>query len=221
LRALGKISPQDFIGTRTRFQRLRDAKLFTGWIEDFFGTKVVISSNTNFAVQVGDEFRFEGFGHHISVVFTAVLDSVGQLSLVDAGRVTTIEGTNARIVEAKRVSFHLTLVGPVRFSASHENLRMRTSDLFAVVADSVGEHEMIVVDVSQGGLGLISGTPLKAKDYVKIRIETRLGPVDATGNVRYCRLDRDRDGMYRVGLQFMDMDRVNRPRWERYLEKAA
>lgn len=218
---MARISAQDFVGTRTRFQRLRDAKLFTGWIEDFFGNKVVVSSNTQFPVAVGDEFRFEGFGHHISVVFQARLESVGQLSLVDAGTVTAIEGTNAQIIEARRVSFHLGLVGPVRFSASKENLRMRSTDLFVTLQEGPVTHEGFAIDVSEGGIGVVCKSRLKAKEFVKVRIETRYGAVEAGGNIRYCLPDKDREGMYRIGVMFMDMDRVNKPRWERYLEKAA
>ena len=65
---MSRINTRDFVGTRARFQRLRDARLFNGWIENFFGSKVEVTTSTEFPVEIGDEFRFEGFGHHLSLI---------------------------------------------------------------------------------------------------------------------------------------------------------
>ncbi|MFX8731524.1 hypothetical protein ABTM48_20090, partial [Acinetobacter baumannii] len=65
---MAKINPRDFIGTRCRLQRLRDAKVLNGWIEDFLSSSVDVATASELNLRVGEEFRFEGFGHHISVV---------------------------------------------------------------------------------------------------------------------------------------------------------
>jgi hypothetical protein len=217
---MSKISAQDFVGTRARFQRLSDAKLFAGWIEDFFGNNVVISTNTNHSVQIGDEFRFEGFGNHIAVVFVARLEAVGKLDLAKESVVTAVEGTNARIVEAKRVRLELQVSSPVRFSASKENLRMLVSDVFTVLNEGERQIEAVVIDVAKQGIGLVSKSNVKPKEYVSVRMETRLGAIEAKGNVRYCTIDKDRVGFYRIGIMFTDMDRVNRPRWDRFISQS-
>jgi len=216
---MAKISAQDFVGTRARFQRIGDAKLFAGWIEDFFGHKVVISTNTNHAVQIGDEFRFEGFGNHIAVVFHAKLEAVAKLDLTNAGVVTAVEGTNARIVEAKRVKLELQVSSPVRFSASNENLRMLAPDVFTVLNEGANQVEGFMIDIAKQGIGFVSKKKVKPKEYVEVRMETRIGTIEAKGNIRYCIPDKDRDGFYRVGIMFTDLDRVNRPRWDRFLSQ--
>jgi hypothetical protein len=218
---MSRISAQDFVGTRARFQRLRDYKLFTGWIEDFFGNKVTVSTNTQQSVEIGDEFRFEGFGHHISVVFTAKLDAIGKLDLVNQGIVTAVEGTNARIVEAKRVKFDLTVSGPVRFSASEEKVRVSTPDIFAAVKFGPYEHQGFLVDVGLEGVGMVLHSKVPVKENVDLKMETRLGSIEAKANVRYCSPDRDRAGMWRIGLLFIEMDRVNKPRWDRFMTEMS
>lgn len=214
---MSRISPHDFVGTRARFQRLRDAKLFTGWIEDFKDNIVTISTNTNHAVQIGDEFRFEGFGPQVAVVFNAKLESIGELDLATQGLITTVEGTNARIVEAKRVKLELFVSSPVRFSASTENLRMQADNTSTVLSFPGGQVAGFTIDIAKQGIGFICQKPLKAQQLVHVRIETKIGPIDAEGCVRYCVPDKDRVGMLRVGVMFTDMDRVNKPRWDRFL----
>lgn len=218
---MGRISAKDFVGTRARFQRLRDAKLFAGWIEDFYGNLVTISTNTNFAVEIGDEFRFEGFGNKVSIVFNAKLQAVGQLDSMAEAKVTSVDGTNVKIVEAKRSKLELSVSSPVRLAASQESLRMQTNEVFVQISESERDYTGFVIDVGQQGIGLVSQFKLNARASVRVVMDTRLGPIEALGQVRYCLPDKDRDGMNRIGIMFTDMDRVHRPRWDRYLSEAA
>lgn len=218
---MGRISAQDFIGTRARFQRLRDAKLFSGWIEDYYGNLVTISTNTNHAVEIGDEFRFEGYGNRVSIVFNAQLTEVGQLDTLCEAKVTSVDGTNIKIVEARRVKLVLHVSSPIRLAASHESLRMMTREIFVKLEVGERDYEGYVIDVAQQGVGLISSQTLKPKSSVRVVMDTRLGPIEALGQVRYCLPDKDREGLMRIGVMFTDMDRVHRPRWDRFLSEAA
>lgn len=215
---MARIGAKDFVGTRCRFQRLRDAKFFTGWIEGFFGNSLEVSCNTDWPVQIGDEFRFEGYGHHISVVFNARLDSVGTLDVGSNGVVTAIEGTSARILEAKRVSFKLTVSSQVRYAVSQESVRMKVNDLYTKVSKGPFSMEAVTVDVSMTGIGIVSKLELVPNEAVEVSVETPFGRVAAMGCVRYCRPDADRKGMFRSGIMFTDLGRVERPRWERFLK---
>lgn len=217
---MSKISAQDFIGTRARFQRLRDAKFFHGWITGFFGNSVEVSTSTDAPVKIGDEFRFEGYGHHISVVFNGRLEEVGELDIMSDGIVTAIAGSNARVLEAKRIALKLTVVSPVRFAASNESVRLKTEDRYTKVKVGIHELEAFTVDVSPNGVGIVLRHPLNPDDCVTASVETPVGVVTGMASVRYCRPDIDRDGFYRVGLMFIDLGRVERPRWERFLKNA-
>lgn len=49
----------------------------------------------------------------------------------------------------------------------------------------------------------------------------RHGVIPAIGIVRYCQEVTDTPGKYRVGIQFKQMDRLDKARWERYVDQAA
>lgn len=217
---MARVGARDFVGARVRFQRVRDAKIFNGWIESFFGNTIEVSTSTEAPVEIGDEFRMEGFGHHISVVFNAKLESVATFDVLSAGAVRAIEGSNARIIEAKQVSFSLTVCSQVRFSVSEESVRMKVGEIFTRVKTSSGDVDGFVVDVGPTGIGTMLRSQLTKGDCVEVVIATNLGDVKAMANVRYSQPDRERKGLFRTGLMFTDMGRIERPRWERFLREV-
>ncbi|MCU0315241.1 MAG: PilZ domain-containing protein [Fimbriimonadaceae bacterium] len=216
---MARINPRDFVGTRARFQRLRDAKIFNGWIENFFGSKLDVVTTTETPVLVGDEFRFEGFGHHISVVFQAKLEGVGTFDMASGGILTAIEGSNAKMIDASRVTLNLAVTSPIRYAASSESVRMMVNDIFSRILVHGSEIEGFTVDVAPNGAGLVTSGKVEPGETVIVIIDTNLGPVKAQAIVRYCRPDKERSGYYRVGLMFVDMGRIERPRWERFLRE--
>ncbi|MBX3113129.1 MAG: PilZ domain-containing protein [Fimbriimonadaceae bacterium] len=219
---MSRISARSFIGTRARFQRLRDAKFFNGWIEDFSGNRLSISTHNQHAVELGDEFRFEGFGHHISVVFNARLDHIGQLDLGAAGAmVSQIEGSNVQVIEACRTTFDFTVTSPIRFAASNESVRMQMPEIYTTIDFEGRTIETFTIDVGPQGIGVILREPLPHHAMVDVTVETRLGAVNAAGCVRYCRKDPDRAGMMRCGIMFTDLGRMEKPRWERFLRDLS
>lgn len=215
---MSKISIDNFVGTRTRFQRLRDAKIFTGWIESYDGMTVGLSTNTNYAVQIGDEFRIEGYGHKVSMIVNTKLLEIGKLDLINEGKVTAVAGTNSRIVEAKRVFLRMGVSGSVRFASSNENVRIKTPQLPVLVQQGVVELQGFCLDVSQHGMSFTTSGQLNANEEIKGQLQTNLGILNCTGNVRYCLPDKDRDGMFRCGIDLDPFDRTTSPKWEAFME---
>ncbi len=218
---MATISAASFVGTRTRFQRLRDAKIFSGWIESCDGDLITLSTNTQAAIQIGDVFRIEGYGHKVSMIVHAQILRVGQLDLKTDGIVAGISGTKSSVIEAKRVTFQMRLSGPARFSASNENVRIKTPLLPVMVKSSQGEIQGFSLDVSMQGLGFTTAAVLIADEDIEAAIQTKYGMLSFRGNVRYCTSDRDRDGMYRCGIHLDPLDRTVSPKWEMLVENPA
>lgn len=202
-------------------QRLQDAKFFTGWIEDFYGNRVTISSNNQHVVEAGQDFRIEGYGHHISVVFQAKLSQHGVFDPSTHGLVLPTERSGARVAEATRCSMELLVTSQIRFSASQESVRMKIPEVYTVIKDAYLKMEGVTVDVAPMGCGIVTRSPLTPNTMVEILLETKLGPVTGLANVRYCTSDRDRGGMFRSGVMFTDLGRVERLRWERFLRELS
>lgn len=215
---MSKISVENFVGTRTRFQRLRDAKLFTGWIESADGALIEVSTLTNFAVTPGDEFRLEGYGHKVSMIVTAKLIEICKIDLESEARVCGIEGSNAKIVEAKRIRLRMEACAPTRFSSTEESLRIKVP-LYPVRIEQGGQsNEGYCVDIGPRGFGLVSFSALSPTVAATAEIVTPKGVVSCSGEVRYCVADKDREGMYRSGVMIQSMERRMAPRWEALLK---
>jgi len=214
---MSKITIDNFVGTRTRFQRLRDAKIFSGWIESYFGSRLELSTNTNHAVQIGDEFRIEGYGHKVSMVVSARLVEIAQLDLLAEGMVTAVAGTNSRIVEAKRVLLRLEVTSPVRFSGSTENVRIKTKSI-PVLLEQGKEFQGFCLDVGAQGFSFTTTEPVAVNEEIRAQLQTNQGVIRCSGNVRYCRLDRDREGMNRCGVHLNPFDRTTGPKWEAFID---
>lgn len=218
---MATISANNFVGTRTRFQRLRDAKIFSGWIEGVDGDLITLSTNTQAAVQIGDVFRIEGYGHKVSMIVNAEILRVGQLNLGKDGLVAGIQGTQSNIVEAKRVSFQMRLSGPVRFASSNENVRIKTPFLPVMIWGGSGESQCHSLDVSMQGLGMTAAVRFVPDEEIRGQVQTKYGVLEFSGNVRYCTSDKDRDGMKRIGIHLNPLDRTIAPKWEQFVEQPG
>lgn len=218
---MARLNPSDFVGSRARFNRMRDAKIFNGWVLDFAGNQIELSTSTDAVVEIGDEFRVEAFGNNISMVFNAEIEDIGTISLETCDVVKESSSAQVKVVSAKQVTFRMRLVGQVKYSWSAESRRKRVDDLKCEVSYKGKELNCIVVDVSQQGLGVISTKKFESGEEFDVAISTKLGPVKGKATVRYCRPDADRPDHFRLGLLLEAMGRVDGPRWARFVEQAA
>ncbi|MFM9873027.1 MAG: PilZ domain-containing protein [Fimbriimonadaceae bacterium] len=214
---MSKITIDNFVGTRTRFQRLRDAKIFSGWIEAYNGSMLDLSTNSNHTMNIGEEFRVEGYGHKISMVVNAKLSEIGKLDLVKEGKLPSVEGTNARTIEAKRDLFRMEVLGSVRFASSSENVRIKTPAIPLLVKQGSNELQGFSLDVSQQGIAFTTSGTLVVNEQVDAQIQTSRGVIVCSGTVRYCLPDKDRVGMCRCALHLDPFDRISAPKWEAFM----
>lgn len=215
---MARVTAQDFVGTRARFQRLSDAKIFNGWIERIFGNKIELSTRTDSTVAAGDQFRVEAFGHFISMVFTAELEETEVYDVISQNYAALEEGGTAT-VQTTRLTFQMGVKSSVRFSASSEPVRVQVPELPICLNQGETNIDGIVVDVAPNGMGVVSPERFEVDQQLEICMETSHGEIKGTCNVRYCKPDIDRDGFYRTGLMFVDLGRIERPRWERFLKQ--
>jgi RNase P/RNase MRP subunit p29 len=211
--AAGKIT---FQNTRVRFQRIKDAKLFNGWVRSLSSRNAVIGTATAVSVVPGESFRFEVFGTGARAVFE--------------GRLEVVSGTN--------LGFAVTT--PVRALPSNEEMRVKTPNLPATVfvtvkpaEDDSGPSDLEtltedvsaargiegqVVDLSANGLGLVTSALFPKGTWLRIQIDTPWGKTDCIGEVRYC---KPMGAMFRLGLRIHAMDRLNRSRFDSLLKKCV
>ena len=207
------------MGTRTRLQRYRDAKIFHGWVEAFTGTTIDVATSTESPLEVGDCFHVEAFGHAVSSTFTAEVDSIRPFDMMYGGQVRSIGNNAIRLIEATRATVRLEITSVIRYSSGLEAVRVRVEDLPATITFKEEDYQVRVVDVSPTGIGLLTAEAWEPGDSLAVQMLTPFGDIAAECKVRYCRKDPGGSTERRIGVQFSVIDRINDQRWQRFLKE--
>jgi hypothetical protein len=187
------VQRKTFINTRARFQRLTDAKLFSGWVRHFGKNTLVVSLTRDGVVKAGDIFIFQVFG---------------------PGSVAMFEAT---VSLAKGQEITLAITNDVRLIRSSEEMRVLVEGMTGTLLYELREHEIMFVDVSDKGAGVLSPRSIPKDATVELHIDTSQGKVICTGEIRYCKLEPKIPGQYRIGMRLTPQNRIDIARWQKLM----
>lgn len=212
---MARISPLDFVGTRTRAQRLADGSMIDSWVEKIYGSRVELETCSHAQFKVGEKFRFELHGKKISAHFDATLVQIHS-SVSNAGQSRPqTQGANALSVEPQFWTLVFAIEGSFRYVNSVQAFRTRTAGtpvtLFHEGKTTSGE----VVDVGPFGFGRHVPADLLPGTLVGFEIQSPVGNINGHATVKNCRKQGE-DG-YRLGAHIEKLGRLDLPRWERYV----
>lgn len=206
---------QSFVNTRARFQRLEDAKLFSGWITGLNAKSAVVTVAGPSDLHPGQHFLFHVFGPEVTAVFQARFE-------VRSGNLLAFG-----------------LEGPIRTRAGCEDMRIRIhgtrATLYAAPLPQDEFDEMSiggcgekdpgielgsaqVVDVSSRGVGILVNLNFRKGDRLRIVLSTAWGPTECIAQVKY---SKGEGSLFRVGLSIEEIDRLNLGRFSRLLQSFA
>jgi len=203
---------QDLVGARASFQRLRDAKILHGWVDGLDGNFVTLKANSAVVLAPGDRFAFRSSCLSGDVAFEATLrqcgsdDGVTLLALASKGRTMLDLEEQTLVFEVDGRITSLPVSGDPRYLCL---------DGTACLGDDGVEASLR--DISPGGLGVLSPSPIRRGESVRISVFTTAGRVVGDAEVRYCRKVGESPEAYRIGLKLGELDRVNRARWNSLL----
>jgi hypothetical protein len=186
-----------YANTRTRLQRLNDAKFFSGWVTDFDEVEVRIRLNVSGECEPGDRFLVEIYGTKAVASFQAEIE----------------------IAFDNQV--HLAITPPVKYRSTTETARMSVSDMYGVIEYDGSEMDARVADISREGMGLVVKSLIPKDAEVTYRIASPVGEVRGLGQVRYCRMDPSGNGLYRLGLRILQLSRIEQAKWLRLVDRDA
>lgn len=200
---MGLVNAQLFIGTRCRLCRHRDAKFVNGWIQFFRDESLVIATDDFQGSEPGDDFFIEAYGPKIkgSVNATATSITRGQEA----------EGTT-------RAQLSLRLKEPIRISEHTEASRQLVTGMSADVKFEAVELTAKVRDVSLAGVGLVCEQSVAPGTELTLAIGTPVGTITANGIVRHV---REVNGAFRVGVELVELSRLDGSRWRKLMGEAA
>jgi hypothetical protein len=194
---MARIERYTFVNNRARLQRLTDAKLCAGWVRELTPTHLFLKPSTHAEVRPGDQFYVEIHGGGRNATFRAQYDRQMGEDLV------------------------FNIVTTIQFGSSSENVRQFVCGMKGRADFDGSIVPFTVVDVSEGGAGLIMPLQLPRGTMIDIEMDTTQGLVRCNAEVRYSRPEPTAPGHFRTGLAFNPMDRLERARWFRLLHRAA
>lgn len=180
-----------FSNTRTRMQRVRDAKFFHGWMKDLTNVTARASLKGNPSVELGDTFLVEVNGKEKTAVFQ--------------GQVSGVSGED--IV--------LTVLGEMNYKGATESARVVVEGVSGVMSFDGLTVDIDVIDVSAHGMGVVAAQTMRKGERIQISIMTPGGQINCSGEVRYSKPDTDSFGKFRIGIALDEFDRLASARWKR------
>lgn len=207
----------EFVGTRARFQRLKDSKLFNGWIDQMAGNRVVLGLTGSQVPSEGDEYRVEGYGHLVSVVFLAKLESISSDAARASSPFAISAETETEAVQPSHMRLNFLVSSAVRMVESQETVRYKLKNIAVQMVVDGALESGTAIDASFTGIGVRINKPVKQGDQTTMSVATPLGTVSVSAECRHCREDSENPGQFRAGFQFLEFGRVDKPKWERFI----
>jgi hypothetical protein len=195
------------LNSRSRLQRIRDAKFFNGWIKGFDDEQIHVQLASNEVLELGDIFVIEVHG---------------------ADCYAMIKGKLGMVSESIAV---FTFMEKPRYFPPKERVRVKVEGVSATLGvlanphEEVAEHPMYsleveVNDVSHEGVGILSSSRLDRGTQISLLVDSPAGPVQCKGEVRYCKPEPEHDSLYRIGILLQQMGRLELARWTKMIEFA-
>ncbi len=197
-----------------QFQRLSDARLFHGWIFRAYGQQVVVRVFTNVCHRPDDTFAFEAIGRGIIGRFRGRLVSTEDVAGGDIGN----PGCPLDAIDQGGKSIHIQIMGSLIVVPSSEAVRLSMQGLKASIGLGEDTHSVLVADVGPSGAGLHSEAQIPKGEVLTLTIQSPLGLFEFEVKVQNCRASRKVAGVYRIGVHFGQLGRLDRAKWNRFLE---
>lgn len=186
-----------FERTRTRYQRLQDAKMFSGWVRQIVEDTLLIEPAPD-RIAPGQVFGFDLQGLDSKAICTAKLIQPWEPD----GNLFRIEGVP-------------------KYFPSRGEARLRVNRLACLFTAGTQQLTGIIEDVSVGGIGLwVDGHLDPGTDGVLV-VHRSSGDIIAQGKVRYCREFAEHVPSFRVGIALRFDSTHHQVGWIQFVEQAS
>jgi hypothetical protein len=200
---------RDFWKVRTRFHRLGEGLVRTGWVQTLENPTLIVATLKDASFQADDKFHFEVFGRERNVGFDAVISSP---SPYWASADAPLDGEEAW--------YEFRVCSDLRYSSPKEDYRKCVPVLPARIWTDSGEHTASLVDISRHGAGLLVNQKLRIGDQVRVELRIHGYILIVNGTVRYSRCYRSAHPNYRTGIRLLALEKQEQEHWEEILKAA-
>jgi hypothetical protein len=218
---MGHYSMNDFVGTRTRYQRFSDSKLFHGWVEGFTLTSIVVRTATDSWIKKADRFIFHVGSNHANATFVADFQAIEGLELVRTQSLPVSGDVPASLVEVPEANFSFRLVSQLEYQAPTEEARHNVGGWVVKVKGPSGSFcSAYLSDVSETGAGILCGESYQRGDRITIYVEALDRCLELEAEVRYSVRSKIAPDMIKTGLKLCEFGRLEGAVWRNFLKAA-
>lgn len=202
----------EFTGSRLRFQRLSDQQIFAGWLTSLKDRRLLVAAEDRPNLNPSDRFLFQVQGPISDAYFIAAskCTAVTERPIVDGA-------TAMQVVQLQALDHEFELLTPIQIRESQQQARKAIGTMVATLHTVEKYSEVLIADASSGGMGVISWQELEKADEVRVDIQSEALEASFDCFVRHCRPETRLIGAYRVGLQFVNPDRISLALWRRLI----
>ncbi len=185
----------DYKNTRARFQRLSDSKIFTGWVLEISSLGIKIQTDEPINLEPEELFHFDIPGVKNRILFHATLEK------------STSDYLNFQILDK------LNLV------ASDESIRLKVQNM--PVKIMIGENILdgTILDIAPRGIAFLINQKIEPKTNINAELHTLIGPFQREGVVKYCKEVPNEKNVYRIGIEFTLVNRIDQAKWQQLFLK--
>lgn len=212
----------DFIGTRARFQRFSDSKLFHGWIESFNLESVVVKAPTDVLIHKADRFIFHVNCTGAAGRFLADFQGMDGFEMMRSFSVPMEKGSpSVSIIDVPEARFMFKLMSQVEFEEPVENFRRMVDGWIVKIEDQAERtYTAYLSDVSDEGAGILSPQVFQRGQVVRVHLEASMRSLTIDAEVRYCVKSRLAPDMFKSGLKLREFGRLEGAIWRNFLKAA-
>ena len=186
-----------FRNVRARLNPIGEERWLAGWVTHLAREESRIRLWNFVPLEIGSRVACECYGQGtVARFFGTVLAQAGQDVAID-------------------------LAGSISYAPSDETPRIYASGLGGELVGSDGPSAMTVLDLSPLSLGVLTDREFAAQEHLAMDLPTEMGPVAATVAVANCRPDAESPGYFRLGLNIVEMARLDRARWGRLVVERS
>lgn len=212
---MGRVPYSEFVGSRARFQRLSDQRVFSGWLKSMKNDRAILTAEEYLPVGQSERFLFQVQGPSADAYFIAAGSEVP---------VTTtpyVQGAAAQqIVNLAALTYEFCLVTQIQMRDAQQHARKSVRTMAASLQACGRTSDLLIADASSGGMGVIAWEEVMKGDVVRVELDCEALKASFMCEVRHCRPEQRLIGAYRVGLQFKNPDRISLVSWRKLIHPS-
>lgn len=218
---MGQFSTNDFVGTRTRFQRFSDSKLMNGWISAFTLSNLTVRATTEHYLQKGDRFIFHVNSPHTNARFVADFLGVDGIELFRTMNLQFDGDNQANLIEVPEASFQFRVVSQLEYQPPTEEVRQAVGGWVVEVSrhDNTTEKAFLS-DVSETGAGVLSPVAYQRGEIVRLKLDAQMRSLELSAEIRYSVRSKIAPDMFKSGLKLCEFGRLEGAVWRNFLKAA-